>query len=206
MILCDLCRKVKVDTDGSLCEACEKIEQSDLAEDRQGVNHNVYLPPDLFKRFKQLNSEVEQANKGAQTLMGKMMSVLKTAFINPDDGKMIVNPKPNVITPREGNVAKIQRILDHNARVQAEQFVKDEDLDDWSIENIESDEFEQSILQVVANIEPMKEDEVEPVSTEKQKFGEKGGGTEQNSAQDSKDDTKGDGSASQEKNSEDKTE
>lgn len=174
MILCDLCRKVEVDTDGMLCEVCETIPQSDLAEDRQGVSHDVYLPTDLFQKYKKIVEGVEAGDRKAETLMGKFMSALKTAFIDQKTGKVIANPKPNCITPREGNLAKIQRIIEHNAKVNAQMIIEETKMDDWTVDDIRSDEFEQTIFQEIGNtpIAEMKPDTEMEAKAEQQSSSE----------------------------------
>lgn len=163
MIICNICKKNEVDHDGDKCDKCKDLIITDLAEDRQG-QQTTYLPKKQFERLLELIEKVENGNKKAETTLGTIMKRIKTAVIHPFTGEKIMNPVPVKISPREKTIDRIQRILDHNMKVHAQEI--EPDIDDWSVPDLDSDEFEQTLLQLVPKIETMEDDDLEPLDAE----------------------------------------
>lgn len=157
-IVCDNCKKSPVLEDGEICKECqEQIEDSKI--DRSYMN-NIYLPDDLFKKFQKLHDELDDTKTDTYKAFGKFVKTLGTSFINKITGKEINDPTPRVIIPKEKTLDRIQKILNHNLAAYARDNQMDtpEDLDDWSIADMHSDVWEQSLYQYVDNITILNDD------------------------------------------------
>lgn len=157
-IVCDRCKTENVITNGMICQKC--LDQEADSKIDHSYMEKVYLPPELFDRFQKLHADVEAEKGGARKALGKFMSVLKTSFIHPFTGREILDPTPKVIIPKERTLDRIQKILNHNLAVYARQHDLDtpEDLDDWSVSDMYSDSWEQSLYQYVESVQMMAED------------------------------------------------
>lgn len=158
-IVCDNCKIENVVNNGDLCKSCIDLEK-DSKIDRSYLE-KIYFPNDLFQKFQQLHNEVELGKGQSKRAISKFLNVLKTSFIHPFSGKEINDPTPCVIIPQEKTLDRIQKILNHNLAVYARNNDLDtpDDLEDWSVSDMYSDEWEQSLLQYVDNVRIMDEDE-----------------------------------------------
>lgn len=155
-IVCDRCRIENVASNGDICSECIKIE-AESKIDRSYLG-KIYLPTDLFEKFEQIHSQVLSEKQGAKKAMSKFMKTLGTSFINKFTGKEINDPTPRVIIPQEKTIDRIQKIINHNLAVYAKNNNLDtpEDLEDWSITDMYSDNWEQTLYQYVDNIQVME--------------------------------------------------
>lgn len=163
MIICDVCKKNEVQENGQKCEACARLKITELAEDREGLS-GAYLPPDLYQKYMQLLQKADSGDRKAQGLLGKMLSAVKTSFLD-DKGKTIVNPVPDKVFVGDSTLSRVEREIKRQANIlaQKEEMETEESLNNWDIDDIRSDEFEQSVYQIVSNIEPMADEVLEPV-------------------------------------------
>lgn len=165
-IVCDECRKNNVEKNGTICEDCKKsIEESKI--DRSYKNE-IYLPTDLFDKFKKLHDQVDTTQPHTMRAFGKFVKTLGTSFINHLTGKEINDPTPRVIIPKERTIDRIQKILNHNLAVYAAQNDMDtpEDLEDWTIHDMYSEDWEKTLYQYVDEITQMEIDEMEQIPVE----------------------------------------
>lgn len=159
-IVCDECRKNNVEKNGSICEECKKqIEESKI--DRSYMNE-IYLPTELFDKFKKLHDQVDKTKPETMKAFAKYVKTLGTSFINHLTGKEINDPTPRVIIPKERTIDRIQKILNHNLSVYAAQNDMDtpEDLDDWTVHDMYSDDWEKTLYQYVDDITQMDMDDI----------------------------------------------
>jgi len=146
---------------GSDKNAVKKIKQKNewIKIDRSYMN-NIYLPDDLFEKFKKLHDDLDETKTDTFKAFGKFVKTLGTSFINKFTGKEINDPTPKVIIPKEKTLDRIQKILNHNLAAYARdnQLDTPDDLDDWSIADMHSDDWEQSLYQYVDNITILNDD------------------------------------------------
>lgn len=163
-IVCDRCKTNLVNVNGDICNDCISLDAESKID--RSYLENIYLPPDLFAKFERLCKQVESEKSGAKKAIGKFLNVFKTSFINKNTGKEINDPTPRVIIPKEKTMDRIQKILDHNLAVYASQNDMDtpEDLDDWSVPDMMSDDWEQSLFQHVESVTVMDQDQPTPAS------------------------------------------
>lgn len=168
-IVCDYCREEVVNKNGEICESCIDKQKFPEADKRCGISNNIYLEPVLFEKYNKLVKDIEGEKKNSKKALGKFMNVLKTSFIDKFTGKEINDPTPQVIVAKHTTNDRIEKILQHNLAVYAAQNDMDtpEDLEDFTVDDIYSDDFENSIYQYVDNIELMEEETpVKPTSQE----------------------------------------
>lgn len=166
MIICDICKKNEVFENGQKCEVCSKLKITELAEDRQGLA-GVYLPADLYDKYVKLLEKADGGDRDAKGLLGKMLSTLKSSFLDPFTGKTIVSPVPDKIFVGDSTLSRVEREIKRQANILAEKREMEtiESLNDWDVDDLRSDEFEQSVYQIVANIDPMADEILQPVQT-----------------------------------------
>lgn len=159
MIICDVCKKNEVVENGQRCEDCQGILQTELAEDRENIT-GAYLPDDLYEKYAALDRKIKQSDIKAKGLFGKMMSALRTSFLNPE-GKLILNPVPDKVCLRESSMDRVERFIMKQANdiASKKEMETEESLNNWTVEDLRSPEFEETIFQLVSNIEVMPEDE-----------------------------------------------
>lgn len=165
-IVCDNCNKTKVEKNGEICDECQQ-SIADSKIDKSYLN-SIYLPNELFDKFQQLYNELDETKTETKRVFGKFIKTLGTSFINKITGKEINDPTPKVIIPKEKTLDRIQKILNHNLSAYARDHDLDtpEDLDDWTISDMYSDHWEESLYQYVDNITIMEEEQKPPVKTE----------------------------------------
>lgn len=163
-IVCDKCRVEVVNHNGEICQKCIDAEELAKIDQSKLPRNKIYLEPVLFERFEKLHGQVMAEKKDAKKAMGKFMSSLKTGFINKITGKEINDPTPKVIIPQEKTLDRIQKILNHNLATYARLHDHDtpEDLDDWSVADAYSDEWEQTLFQYVETVKQMQTDDLTP--------------------------------------------
>ena len=164
-LVCDKCMKEKVFTNGEICQKCIE-EERESKIDRSYMN-NIYLPRELFEKFQKLHKQLDETKPDTLKVFSKFVKTLGTSFINHLTGKEINDPTPQVIIPKENTLDRIQKILNHNLAHYAERNDYDtpEDLEDWTVSDMHSDDWEQTLYQYVDNINIMEEDE-EPIKQE----------------------------------------
>lgn len=157
-IVCDKCRVEIVFNNGETCQKCLDIEAESKID--RSYQNEVYLPPDLFEKFKKLHDKLDSTKPETLKAVGVFVKALGTSFINKFTGKEINDPTPQVIIPKERTLDRIQKILNHNLSVYARENDMDtpDDLDDWNVTDMYSDEWEQSLYQYVDNIILMDDD------------------------------------------------
>lgn len=163
-IVCDRCQKNLVSVNGQICDECLRIE-ADSKIDKTYLN-KIYLPSDLFDKFERLHNSVISNKSGSKKALSKFMRTLRTSFLNRKTGKELNDPTPKVIQPSEKTLDRVEKILNHNLRTYAALHDMDtpEDLDDWTVSDMMSDEWEQSLYQYVESVEVMEPDEPDQVS------------------------------------------
>lgn len=163
-IICDVCRKEAVAINGDICSKCQEAKENPNGGKFAHLAESIYLEPELFQRFKQIHADIQNEKKGAKTAMGKFLNLLKTSFINQETGAEINDPTPIVVIPQHKTLDRIQHILNHNLAVYAAKNDLDtpESLDDWTVNDMYSDEWEQSLYQHVENVTIMASDDPEP--------------------------------------------
>lgn len=156
-IVCDKCMKEYVTSNGDICDNCLRLAA--LANIDTSFTNKLYLPKDLYDKFLKLSQDVSDDRAGAKKAIGKFLRNLKTSFLTTC-GKEINDPTPSVIIPKDRTIDRIQKILEHNIAAYARQNDMDtpEDLDDWSVADMYSDDWEQSLYQYVDNITVMEDD------------------------------------------------
>lgn len=163
-IVCDRCKIENVLTNGDICQKCIDIEEESNVD--KSFLEKVYLPQELFERFEELHSQVVAEKPDSKKAFGKFVNTLKTSFINRFTGKEINDPTPQVIIPKERTLDRIQKILNHNLSVYAQQHDMDtpEDLDDWTVADMYSDDWEKTLYQYVDQVVVMDQDDPPKVS------------------------------------------
>ena len=93
--------------------------------------------------------------KAQKKALSKFMGKLKTGFINKVTGKELNDPTPMTIIPKHSTIDRIQKILNHNLAIHAQNNGLDtpEDLDDFTVNDMYSERFEESLYQIVDNIQ-----------------------------------------------------
>lgn len=164
MIVCDQCKKEPVTKNGDICDTCAELNKYPFEDQRITPSNNVYLDNVLFEKLSKLTKDIEDEKSNAKKAFGKFMHALKSSFINKYTGKEINDPTPMVIIPKHSTIDRIQKILNHNISVYAEQNQLDteESLEDFSVHDMYSDNFEESIYQFVDNIQIMQEETPAP--------------------------------------------
>lgn len=157
-IVCDRCKVSLVNVNGDICDECLRIEADSKID--KSFMEKIYLPTHLFEKLEKLHASVVAENRGSKKALSKFMSTLKTGFINKFTGKEFNDPTPRVIIPQEKTLDRIQSIINHNLAVYAAQNDMDtpEDLDDWTISDAMSDEWEESLYQYVESVQVMEPD------------------------------------------------
>lgn len=157
-IVCDKCRSEIVFNNGDICTKCEEIERESKID--KSFQNDIYLPPDLFEKFKTLHDKLDVTKPETLKAIGIFVKALGTSFINKVTGKEINDPTPQVIIPKEKTLDRIQKILNHNLSVYAAKNDIDtpDDLDDFTVSDFYSDDWEQSLYQYVDNIILMDDD------------------------------------------------
>lgn len=161
-IVCDVCKKNLVIRDGETCNECIEIAKESAID--KTFLEKIYLPPDVFERFETLRKQVEEDKTGAKKALSKFLQPLKTSFINRLTGKEINDPTPRVIIPKERTLDRIQKILNHNLSVYADQNDMDTEaeLNDWSVSDVFSDDWEKTLYQLVDEVVVMEPDDPAP--------------------------------------------
>lgn len=163
-IVCDQCRVNVVDKNGLICEDCINANEMAKIDTSLIPGNKIYLPDDLFVKFKKLHDELLPEKPRTYKAYSKFLNAMKTSFINKLTGKEINDPTPSVIIPQEKTLDRIQKILNHNLAVYAAHNNMDtpEDIEDWNVPDMYSDDWEESLYQYVDNIEIMEEDNPDP--------------------------------------------
>lgn len=157
-ILCDNCLKNRVERNGDTCKEC--IQLIEDAKIDHSFKDDIYLPPDLFSKFEKMHKQLDDTKPETLKAFGKFVKTLGTSFINHLTGKEINDPTPRVIIPKERTIDRIQKILNHNLAVYASQNDLDtpEDLEDWTVHDMYSEDWEKTLYQYVDEIELMEND------------------------------------------------